>query len=204
MSIVNVWSDDLHALICVDTWADARGADFSGRVSKLHYLSHLNIAMGVRGRTLAGHLALVLITGMNVESFDELRGRAPLFQERLRTAMAVQPDAPNLSCEGLELVLVGWSDELQRFAAMLTTRPEHGDFSSQLMGTIAAPGLSEWPPLEGTTESLAAMARRQLVWARNGAADGFGGDLIFAELTRTGAKFWKSDGIEQGVTRWNS
>lgn len=198
MSIVNIVLSTERAVIATDTNAAYMATDQmteeqrQGRHTfKMSVLPQIDAAMASRGDAL-----LAAIVHLNLEiacprDFDH----AVQFIPALLTAAYLQATDSRKQAYGIEelpgaeVVFVGWSPSLKRFAAVhWVRRPEASVFTeTRVDGMLLLPEIDRMEPVErpDTDAAMEALMRRQIDWAAKVCPQyPCGGRLLMTELTR--------------------
>lgn len=201
MSIFAVWAGGETALAFVDSLGvEVEGRRTTSHQSKMVPLVPANTLVIHRGGSLHfGHVFLRLLSSDKPHgSFDELVDLLPGVLAGLPDAF---PEPLYPGCEAdLELVLVGWSDRLERMAFSISrysfgSTPTVGDpvCDSGAIVPIDAADLEraqELPFQAGSgdlVESLKALAIDMIAYGRRTESRnemGFGGNMVLAQVTR--------------------
>ena len=202
MSIVNLVVDSDRVLIGVDTAASfmecspglMSDVDKRGRQScKVFLHPQINTALTGRGDALlAAFVQLNLHLG-TMQSFDQAAAVMPdVLRHAYDSAVAARKSANSgASMPGSEIILVGYSPAMRRFAAKRwIRRSDDSAFTSLGVGdALYLPEVERIAPVErpDTPAKMETLARRQVEYGRNVCPEyEFGGGLLLTELTRDG------------------
>lgn len=196
MSLVNVVLEQDRAIVGFDTLSGmVQGFEHllqcEVHASKAVYMPHARAMLAHRGEALMAIMAHEALQIAALQGFDEMAEAMP----HILAATFVQfcefrkHQLGREHFEGSEIILVGWSNALERMQAIRWTRyPEDKGFSVASVGKCVFLPDAEWPAqpsATGTPEQMEAIARDQVAWVRKN-RPGFncGGRLLLAELTR--------------------
>lgn len=206
MSLLNVYLKCDRALVSVDTLssrvasqtvpasnvAEALKLFDSGiHAPKFAHLAHINAIIAHRGDFLVASIALSALHMAMCQSFDEAAEVMPqLLADTYAQAMALRKQRLGVEdAQGAEIVLVGWSDALNRMEGVRWVRwPQDKGFNASRLGKVLMLPDAEWeqtPEAPDTAERMEAIARDQVAYVRR-KHPGYncGGRLLLAELTR--------------------
>ena len=206
MSLANVYVEHDRALISVDTLASRMDGQFpvvgnvadalklldSGiHASKMAHLVHINAVMAHRGDSLLASIALSGLHMAMPQSFDAAVEAMPqLLAHAYAQAVALRKQQFGIDhFHGAEVILVGWSDALNRMQAVRWVRwPQDKGFTASPVGRALLLPDAEWeqtPEAPDTAERMEAVARDQVAYVRcKHPGYNCGGRLLLAELTR--------------------
>lgn len=196
MSIINAIVTPESALVVSDTEIVARYENGStvGHTTKALALPHMPAIIAARGRLLA--TAAICGLGLYCSDLDALDDNLATLAAGMLEHVATVPEAagdPEL--HKIEIFLVGWSARAGRIrASHIAQEAEGAGFvRSPPMDELlhVSPWPEEWGPAPPAPQSRAehvALARRQAA-ALKAMGEAGGGDLIFAELDRSGVSY---------------
>jgi hypothetical protein len=185
MSLLNFWTDQENALLCVDTLGSYAETGRTGHMSKAVVIPHLNAVLACRGDLAL--LYRLAARSAGATTIEQLVSEVPNLAEAAEQGQGA-------SALGTEFALVGWSPMAGQMTSYRFLRPAPGArFASKVSFGSAAPsdgfaGFPEYPGMNG----LKAFCRAQVAgWKRasrtaDEVASGMviGGNLVAFVLSR--------------------
>lgn len=206
MTCLNLWIEDDHALLAVDTATMALATSEHGRTfhsSKFALLPHAGVALAFSGWSgLFQQLMHQAGLESDLHDYDSARGcLGRLADFSMRHQLQLVAGLPEeqrrvmlAAIDRQELLLVGWSERAQRVEAtrFTQTSTDRGFEASTIDGQFF---VSPWDDVHcalpagpfDTPGAMQALMQRQVAFAlrhRSHLAAAFGGNILTAEITR--------------------
>lgn len=197
MTILNWHCSDEAALVCVDTLIQrADGSRCYG--SKIAYVAHSNVVIGVRGPMILGHV-LALTAVIDRKDWDDLFALWP--QMLADASKAIGENASEMEkyeelAVGAQVVLIGYSAKAGGFQAAYSERQSLADGFGEihLRHACYAPWELSWGEiplgLVHSPKSMSSIATRQVELGNQLLGDRpLGGKLLIAHMSRNETRF---------------
>lgn len=193
MSIICVYVEPLRAVVAVDTIGHRHEGARQFAASKLLVLSHAGVVLAGRGsyRAFLGVAFRYLASGSTFLDFDLVVGAAPA-----AIASAAAEFGADVALSALEVFAIGHSARAGRMAGAIWKCNEAGQIvQTETLGTQPGEVATTFAPWEDpqpppvapdSPEHCLRLARMQVAAWRSLRALPVGGQLLCAELTRTG------------------